>query len=385
MDKFIKVIMASIVILGVISGIYTSASAAQIYAQCDTYINIHQTYDLDSECVGKIYNGNVAEIINEIPNAYLIESGNVRGWVKKDYFSTEAPDDGYTVATVYPEQLNVRSAPSEESDLFGKVYANQQIEAVNYENGWVTLAFEDGTYGYVDANYVGLETYYGTAKTIEQESQHEQVENIEYNYQNYQYDVSSNNQFQDYEYDISLNAAATDYSQQDTSYVEPVSQAPASSEPAPIVEENTTTTETESLTQDNTNATTANTNTTTTNSDGQYLSNYAKQYIGNPYVYGGESLSTGADCSGFTKAVLNANGIQVNGRTAADQAAGGTKISLSEAQAGDLIYYDNGNGVYHIAIYNGDGTVTHSSNSVSGVKISDMNYSGNAAGAVRYW
>lgn len=385
MNKNIRAAAAGIIFLGSVLGSSISTIAATVYAQCDTYINIHQTYDLDSECVGKIYNGNVAEIINEIPNAYLIESGNVRGWVKKDYFSTEAPDDGYTVATVYPEQLNVRSAPNEESDLFGKVYANQQIEAVNYENGWVTLAFEDGTYGYVDANYVGLETYYGTAKTIEQESQYEQVENIEYNYQNYQYDVSSNNQFQDYGQDISLNAAATDYSQQDTSYVEPVSQTPAPSEPAPIVEENTTTTETESLTQDNTNATTANTNTTTTNSDGQYLSNYAKQYIGNPYVYGGESLSTGADCSGFTKAVLNANGIQVNGRTAADQAAGGTKISLSEAQAGDLIYYDNGNGVYHIAIYNGDGTVTHSSNSVSGVKVSDMNYSGNAAGAVRYW
>lgn len=381
MNKNIRAAAAGITLFGLVLGGSISTTAATVYAQCDTYINIHQTYDLDSECVGKIYNGNVAEIINEIPNAYLIESGNVRGWVKKDYFSTEAPNDGYTVATVYPEQLNVRSASSEESDLFGKVYANQQIEAVNYENGWVTLAFEDGTYGYVDANYVGLETYYGTAKTIEQESQHEQVENIEYNYQNYQYDVSSNN----YEYDISLNAAAADYSQQDTNYVEPASQTPASSESAPIVEENTTTTETESLTQDSTNTTTANTNTVTTNSDGQYLSNYAKQYIGNPYVYGGESLSTGADCSGFTKAVLNANGIQVNGRTAADQAAGGTKISLSEAQAGDLIYYDNGSGVYHIAIYNGDGTVTHSSNSVSGVKVSDMNYSGNAAGAVRYW
>jgi cell wall-associated NlpC family hydrolase len=83
--------------------------------------------------------------------------------------------------------------------------------------------------------------------------------------------------------------------------------------------------------------------------------------------------------------VLGANGITVNGRTAADQAAGGTQISLDEAQAGDLIYYDNGNGIYHIAIYNGDGTVTHSSSSTSGVTVSDMNYSGNAAGAVRYW
>jgi hypothetical protein len=90
------------------------------------------------------------------------------GGITKEYFTTEAPK-GYTVATVYPEKLNVRSAPSEESELYGAVYANQQIEAVNYENGWVTLAFEDGTYGYVDDDYVGLNTYYGTAKTIEEE------------------------------------------------------------------------------------------------------------------------------------------------------------------------------------------------------------------------
>ena len=373
MNKIIRCAVAVLGIFGLGLGISLSAAAAPIYAQCDTYINIRESYTTNSQCIGKIYNGNIAEILSETTDKYYIQSGNIKGWVDKEYFTTNTPE-GYTVATIYPQQLNVRSAPSEDSDLFGVVYANQQIEAVNYENGWVTLAFEDDTYGYVDANYVGLETYYGTAETIEEELTREEAE--------YEaYIAAQNAAYEEY------IAAAADYSQQDTSYVEPTNEVPATTytQPTPTVENvyQAPIVENASTSTSQTEATTSVQS--TSNGNGQYLSDYAKQYVGNPYVWGGTSLETGADCSGFTKAVLGANGIQVNGRTAADQAAGGTQISLSDAQAGDLIYYDNGNGVYHIAIYNGDGTVTHSSNSTSGVKVSDMNYSGNAAGAVRYW
>ena len=368
MNKIVKSAGAGVVILGLVLGIHIPTPAQTIYATCDSYINIHSSYTLDSQIIGKIYNGNVAQVLSQTTDKYYIASGNVTGWVDKNYFTQQAPE-GYTVATVYPQLLNVRSAPSEDSNIYTSVYQNQQIEAINYENGWVTLAFEDGSYGYVDANYVGLNTYYGTAKSTEEEQ-------IEYqqqltaaqtvldngNQENYSYF----NEYQEEQNQTSYNG----YSYSESNYCNYDYQNDYSSAGAG---------------EETQEASSSDPPTTPATSNGQYLSDYAKQYVGNPYVYGGESLQSGADCSGFTKAVLNANGIQVNGRTAAEQANGGTQVSLSEAQAGDLIYYSNGSGVYHIAIYNGDGTVTHSSSSNTGVIVSDMNYSGNAAGAVRYW
>lgn len=392
MNKLYKSAGAVVGILGLVLGISSPAAAKTIYAQCDSYINIHDSYTLDSQVVGKIYNGNTAQIISETVNKYYISSGNVKGWVDKSYFSEQPVNKGYTVATVFPQLLNVRSAPSQDAELFGAVYQGQQVEAVNYQNGWVTLAFEDGTYGFVNGAYVSLDTYYGTAESIEEENKRLEQEYIDYMNQYIEPESVMDNgiqenyyDFQDYQeennYDISSQAGSGDMNY-DTGYNNS-SQVTSSTDNSQDTSYNNTQIPTaqETSSVDSTSTPAAS----STTSSGQYLSDYAKQYIGNPYVYGGTSLQTGADCSGFTKAVLNANGIEVNGRTAADQAAGGTQISLSEAQAGDLIYYNNGSGVYHIAIYNGDGTVTHSSNSTTGVTVSNMNYSGNAAGAVRYW
>lgn len=123
--------------------------------------------------------------------------------------------------------------------------------------------------------------------------------------------------------------------------------------------------------------------TTTPSGDGSYIVNYAKQFVGNPYVYGGNSLTNGVDCSGFTQQVFGNNGISL-ARTAADQSQGGQDVSMDDLQAGDLLFYDNGGYVGHVAIYCGDGTVVHASNEETGITISDANYR-TPVSAKRYW
>lgn len=103
------------------------------------------------------------------------------------------------------------------------------------------------------------------------------------------------------------------------------------------------------------------------------LVQYATQFIGNPYVWGGTSLTRGADCSGFVLSVFANYGISLPHSSRA-QANCGTKISASEAQPGDLFFYGNGSSINHVAIYIGNGQVVHASSPKSGIKISSAYY-----------
>ncbi len=99
----------------------------------------------------------------------------------------------------------------------------------------------------------------------------------------------------------------------------------------------------------------------------------AQKYIGNPYVYGGTSLTKGTDCSGFTMRIFQKFGISLP-RTAAEQARTGTKVSLSDVRPGDLIFYGSSKRISHVVIYIGNGQVVHASSKRTGIKISDMYY-----------
>lgn len=135
------------------------------------------------------------------------------------------------------------------------------------------------------------------------------------------------------------------------------------------------------------------------NTKGGQIVNYALQYVGNPYVYGGVSLTKGADCSGFVQTVFSHFGIKLL-RVADDQMKGpnanyvklgykaATVVDIKSIQPGDLLFYGSGNYASHVAIYMGNGQIVHASNSQpypkGGIKISNYNYN-TPIRAVRYW
>ena len=99
---------------------------------------------------------------------------------------------------------------------------------------------------------------------------------------------------------------------------------------------------------------------------------YARQFVGNPYRWGGTSLTRGADCSGFTLSVYANYGVSLPHSSKA-QANCGTRVDLSEVQPGDLIFY-GGNNIHHVAMYIGNGQIVHAQSSDTGIVISSMYY-----------
>ena len=102
---------------------------------------------------------------------------------------------------------------------------------------------------------------------------------------------------------------------------------------------------------------------------GQAVVDFALQFVGNPYVYGGTSLTNGADCSGFVMSVYNNFGVSLPHSSAADRNVGATVNGLENAQPGDIICYSG-----HVGIYVGNGQIVHASTSRTGIIVSNASY-----------
>lgn len=188
------------------------------------------------------------------------------------------------------------------------------------------------------------------------------------------------------ETDASYSEPETSALETDAPYTEPETSAPETD--APYSEPETSAPETDApYTEPETSAPETEapaTEESSSSSDlGQQIASYAVQFVGNPYVYGGTSLTDGADCSGFVQSVFANFGIGLS-RTAASQASGGTSVSLDSLQAGDLLFYSSSGSIDHVALYIGGGQIVHAANSASGIIISNAYYSTPVA-ARRYW
>lgn len=169
----------------------------------------------------------------------------------------------------------------------------------------------------------------------------------------------------------------TEAPETDAPYTEPETSVPETD--APYTEPETSTPETEAPETE----APAPEDTSSSSDLGQQIASYAVQFVGNPYIYGGTSLTNGADCSGFVQSVFANFGIGLS-RTAASQAGGGTSVSLDSLQAGDLLFYSSSGSIDHVALYIGGGQIVHAANSASGIIISNAYYSTPVA-ARRYW
>ena len=379
-----------------LAGVVNAADAETgelIFAQCESYINIRSEADENSEVVAKLYNDGSATVEETDEDGwYKIKSGNAIGYVKSEYFATgeqakEIADKvAYNVAVVNAKALNVRATPSEESTVIDVASESEELEVVDTSGEWATVALGNDVYGFIHPDYCEYKTYYPTAVTLEEEADRQAAEEASYKEVSENTDISDSEDVSYAEDTASADATYTDETPStDTAYVDetpetdvpytevPETEAPYTEAPeteAPETEApETEAPETEAPASDS--------------SVGQEIANYAVQFVGNPYVYGGTSLTNGTDCSGFTQSVMANFGIYI-ARTAADQAYGGTSVSVSDIQPGDLLFYSDGSGISHVALYIGGGQIVHAATESQGIIISSYNYDSPVC-AARYW
>ena len=421
-----------------------------IFAQCEEYINVRSEADENSEVVAKLYNDGSATVEETEDNGwYKIRSGNAEGYVKAEYFATgeqakEIADQvAYNVAVVNAEALNIRTAPSEESDVIDVAEQSQELEVVDTSGDWATVALGNDVYGFIHPDYCEYKTYYPTAVTLEEEAAREEAmrraeeakaqaaeeasyeeaadsgeevsEDISYSEESVSPDTSYDDGSVSTDTSYDDGSASTDTSYDDGSASTDTSYDNGSTGTDTSYDNGSTSTDTSydngstgtdtsydngstgtdtsydnGSTGTDTSYDNGNTGTDTTtdssasdSSLGQQIADYAVQFVGNPYVYGGTSLTNGTDCSGFTMSVMANFGIGL-ARTAADQSYGGTSVAISDIMPGDLLFYSDGSGISHVALYIGGGQIVHAATESQGIIISNYNYDTPVC-AARYW
>lgn len=252
-------------------------------------LNIRAIAAEDGRLVGKLPKDAACEVLDMDDTWAHIQSGNVDGYVSRDYLLTgalarlKAEELATTVATVTTDSLKVRAEPNTDSEVITLVPRGEELEVSAVEGDWVKVFLDDDEV-FVSGEYVEVSAELGTAITMSELLYGQGISNVRVD-----------------------------------------------------------------------------------------ICQYAKEFLGNPYVWGGTSLTKGADCSGFVLSVFKKYGVSLPHSSRA-QANCGTTIKVSEAKPGDLIFYGKGKTINHVAIYIGNGQVIHASNPRTGIRISSVSY-----------
>lgn len=319
--------------------VFPSLAYAQAYGSVATEtLNVRSGAKLEASIVEQIGLGAPVEIVSEQGDwLKLILEDDERAYVKAEYINVHR-----VLAVVnVNDGLNVRDYPSTENgNIIGRFCAGDEI-SVHYRVGdWYKVS-QEGFEGYVSKEYIKNSSdvdflrYLPTKKLTEVERMTVTQEEAQ-----------------------AIKVQADEVVQQETS-TNSVSGSTSSSSNS-------------SSSSSSSGSSSSNSSSSSSNTSlGQAVVDYAMQFLGNPYVYGGNSLTNGVDCSGFTSQVMKHFGISLNRSSSAQYANNGYHVSRDNLQKGDLLFYGYSGSVSHVAIYIGGGQVIHANDERTGICISN--------------
>ena len=317
------------------TGMATDSNGNEIVvAQVNDYINVRADADEESDIVGKLYNGSVAKVLGRTGNGWArVRSGDVTGYIREEYVATgdtaQQLADSVTTkkAVVTTETLRVRAAAQADSDVITLIGQGQTLDILEETDGWYKVNTEDGE-GYISADFADVEDVYPEAVSRAQEEAEEAAAEASRKAEEEAAKAASN---------AAAGTAGTSGSKKKSGGSGALNTYTGGSGSG--------------------------------SASGQAVANYALQFVGNPYVWGGSSLTNGTDCSGFTMAVYANFGVSLPHYTGSQEHCGTAVNSLAEAQPGDLILYSG-----HVAIYLGNNQIVHASNPRYGITTGTATY-----------
>ena len=294
------------------------------------YLNVRDNPDeTKGKIIAKLPSNAGCDILDTSTAGWLkIRSGNITGYVKSEYILTgqQAKDKALQVAKLMAisntDGVNVRTEPNTNSSIYTQISNSERFLVADQQDGWVKIEI-DHQDAYLSSDYVDVK--YGLEEAIK--------------------------------YTPVVEVADTSNSKSNTKNSTGKSSSSSKS----------------SGKKSSANDGAAGSKSGSVSSKRAQIANYAVQFVGNRYVYGGTSLTNGTDCSGFTMSVMAKFGVSLP-HNSVSQAGSGKSITSSQMRPGDLVFYSGSGGINHVALYIGNGQVCHASNAKSGIKISTWNY-----------